>query len=98
MTEITAIDNHEESQNMGSLNHSIIQAQITGRLINDERFTVMVEPSLDVSQTDMSQFGLKVKEELKPDVCLYPQSVWLQRRDVLKMLEMPLLAIEVFRR
>jgi Uma2 family endonuclease len=86
----------EESQEMGSLNHSIVQAQITGLLYPDERFRVMVELSLDASQIDLSQFGLKAKDELKPDVCLYPRSVGLSEpTDILKMLEMPLLAIEV---
>jgi len=49
----------EEYQEMGSLNHSIVQAQITGLLYPDERFRVMVELSLDASQIDLSQFGLK---------------------------------------
>jgi len=93
MTDITEIE--EEYQNMGSLNHSIVQAQITGMLVSDARFTIMIELSLDISQVDLTQFGLKTKEELKPDICLYPKSIWLQRRDVLKMTDMPLLAIEV---
>ena len=84
-----------EEEYMGSLNHSIVQAQITGILVSDARFTIMVELSLDISKVDLTQFGLKAKEELKPDICLYPNSIWLQRRDVLKMADMPLLAIEV---
>jgi len=90
---ITEYENDEA--NMGSLNHSIIQAQITGMLFNDERFTITIEPSIDISQIDLSQFGLKAKEELKPDIALYPHNIWLKRRDVLKISEMPLLAIEV---
>jgi Uma2 family endonuclease len=44
----------------------------------------------------LSQFGLKAKEELKPDVCIYPHSIgFSEPTDILKMLEMPLLAIEV---
>jgi Uma2 family endonuclease len=86
----------EELKGMGSINHSLIQAKITGLLLNDERFTPAIELSLDISQIDLSQFGLKAKEELKPDVCLY-----LGRRelsspdDILKMTEMPLLVIEI---
>jgi hypothetical protein len=30
----------EELENMGSINHSIVQAKITGLLLNDERFTL----------------------------------------------------------
>lgn len=95
MIAMTEIDGNEDTNHMGSLNHSIIQAKITGHLVSDDRFTVMIEPSLDVSKIDLSQFGLKVKEELKPDICLYPNTIWTQRRDVLKLTEMPLLAIEV---
>ncbi|OQW91510.1 MAG: hypothetical protein BWK78_04470 [Thiotrichaceae bacterium IS1] len=81
---------------MGSINHSIIQAKITGLLLNDERFTPAIELSLDISQIDLSQFGLKAKEELKPDVCLYQGRRELSSPDdILKMTEMPLLAIEI---
>ena len=48
-----------EYQKMGSLNHSIVQARLTGLLFNDERFTLAVELSLDVTQIDLSQFGLR---------------------------------------
>ncbi len=86
----------EEYQEMGSLNHSIVQAQITGLLYPDERFRIMVELSLDASQIDLSQFGLKTKDELKPDICLYQGRRELSiPDDILKMTEMPLLAIEV---
>ncbi len=60
----------EENQEMGSYNHSLAQAQLTGLFFNDKRFSVFIELSLDVSQTDLSQFGMKTKEELKPDICL----------------------------
>jgi Uma2 family endonuclease len=80
---------------VGSLNHSIAQARLTGLLSNDERFTLAVELSLDISQIDMSQFGIKAKEELKPNVCCYPNSVGFKSDDILKMSEMPLLAIEI---
>lgn len=100
MSELMEIEDEileDEDQKMGSLNHSIVQAQITGLLLADERFRVMVELSLDVKQTDLSQFGIKAKEELKPDVCLYSKDKIHpnESRDVLRMPEMPLLAIEV---
>ncbi len=50
---------------------------------------------MDTSQIDLTQFGLKAKKELIPDLCVYPNIVKRKRRDVLRMLEMPLLAIEV---
>ena len=41
--------------------------------------------------------GLKAKEELKPDICLYPKTEksGFRKRDILKMSDMPLLAIEI---
>jgi Uma2 family endonuclease len=87
----------EEEQDMPSVNHSTVQAQITGLLFNDGRFRVMVELSLDASQIDLSQFGLKMKDEIIPDVCLYLKGKRYTERgdDLLRMPEMPLLAIEI---
>ena len=86
----------DEVREMPSRNHSFTQARITGLLSNDERFSPFVELSLDASQMDLSQFGLKIKEEIIPDVCLYPNSVGFNDdEDELKMPEMPLLAIEI---
>jgi Uma2 family endonuclease len=61
------------------------------------RPTHLSELSLDVSQIDLSQFGLKAKEELIPDVCLYTKDEPHPKRgeDILKMSKMPLLAIEI---
>ncbi|MDM8561545.1 Uma2 family endonuclease [Candidatus Parabeggiatoa sp. HSG14] len=87
----------DENIDMGSLNHSLAQTQIVRQLLNDERFTTIVELSLDIGQIDLTQFGLDIKRELKPDICLYPkgkvQPDWTC--DVLKMPDMPLLVIEV---
>ncbi len=56
----------------------------------------MVELSLDISQTDLSQFGLRSKEELKPDISVYPDTVkFSEAGDILRMSEMPLLVVEV---
>ncbi|RKZ75044.1 MAG: hypothetical protein DRR19_29620 [Candidatus Parabeggiatoa sp. nov. 1] len=65
--------------------------------MNDKRFRVKVELSLDASQIDLSQFGLKAKDEIIPDVCLYLKGERRTERgeDLLKMPEMPLLAIEI---
>jgi len=87
---------YQESREVGSYNHSFTQARITALLSQDKRFTTFVELSLDASAVDLSQFGLNVKGELKPDVCLYPNSnMGIKHRDILKMSEMPLLAIEI---
>lgn len=86
----------DEVREMPSRNHSFTQARITGLLSNDDRFSPFVELSLDASQMDLSQFGLQIKEEIIPDVYLYPNSVGFNDdEDDLKMPEMPLLAIEI---
>jgi Uma2 family endonuclease len=84
-------------QDMNSLNHSIVQTQIAGLLLNDKRFRVMVELSLDISQIDLSQFDLSAKEQLKPDICIYYKDKIQpnKSRDILKMPNMPLLIIEI---
>ncbi len=95
MTDFIETQIEEGCQDMGSLNHSLTQAQLVRSLPNDQ-FTIAVELSLDISQIDPKQFGLKAKEELKPDVCLYPSSIVFSKpRDILKMSDMPLLAIEI---
>ena len=89
----------KEFQDVGSLNHSFTQARLTTLLSQEERFTTFVELSLDVSQTDLTPFGLKTKEELKPDVCLYETASGYPEPDppddVLRVSQMPSLAIEI---
>lgn len=85
----------DEDSSMGSINHSITQVRIASLLNNDERFTVMTELSLDINQQNFSQYGIKAKDEIKPDICLYPNTIDWQDIDIPKMTEMPLLAIEI---
>lgn len=95
MTDLTEFD-YKEFPKVGSLNHSIVQTQIATLLARDERFRVLVELSLDTSQFDLSLFGLKTKDEMIPDVCLYPNTVKFNPvGDIFKMPTMPLLIIEV---
>ncbi|EDN65533.1 protein containing DUF820 [Beggiatoa sp. PS] len=84
-------------QKMPSKNHSLITGRITGLLFNDERFAVMPELSLDTSQIELSQFNLKAKDELIPDICVYDSNAieFIDVEDVSKVADMPLLAIEV---
>ncbi len=85
-----------KGQKMSSVNHSFVQTRIAGLLFNDERFTPFVELSLDASQIDLSQFGLKTKAELIPDVCLYEGRLRFNpSNDILKRADMPLLAVEI---
>ena len=81
----------EEQQEIGSLNHSLIQERLICLLNQETGFTPTVELSLDAGQLYLSQFGLSAKSELKPDICLYSDDLWLtEQGDILKMSEMPL--------
>jgi Uma2 family endonuclease len=94
-TDLTEFE-EKDPQYVGSLNHSIVQTQIAGLFLDHEKFRAIIQLSLDVSQTDISQFKVKAKDELIPDVCVYSKMVEFNRGgDILKMVEMPLLAIEV---
>jgi Uma2 family endonuclease len=83
----------EESWEMGSHNHSAIQANITYLLKRVEKYSVYTELSLDTTTLDPQKF--KFKDEIKPDVCVYPKRGLIRPFDLLKMSEMPLLAVEV---
>ncbi len=88
-----------EAQDMPSKNHSLTMGRITGLLFNDERFIVMPELSLDTSQIDLSQFNIKAKDGLIPDICIYrelPEEPADELDDdILKMTQMPELVIEI---
>jgi Uma2 family endonuclease len=86
----------EVQRKMPSINHSFIQGQITGLFFNNEKFTPFVELSLDASQVDLSQFGLKAKDELIPDVCLYEGIHQFDPlSDASKRSDMPVLTVEI---
>ncbi|MEN8218062.1 MAG: Uma2 family endonuclease, partial [Pseudomonadota bacterium] len=85
----------DEESDMGSVNHSLAQVMIASLLVNDERFTVLTELSIDISQHDLSKYGIKAKDEVKPDICVYSNEIGFQEFDIMKMTEMPLLAIEI---
>ena len=94
MSELAVLDMIEEvSDNMGSYNHSAIQANLAFLLKQTRQYSVFTELSLDVSHLDPNQ--LKSKDEVKPDVCIYPRRGLSRPYDILKMVEMPLLAIEI---
>lgn len=92
---ITILPEHEEQEydDMGSFNHSMIQGNLAYLLKKSGRYSVAVELSLDASAIDLSEFS--VRDELKPDVCIYPKRPLSMPYDILKMTEMPPLIIEV---
>ncbi len=63
-------DKAEELDDMGSFNHGYVQARLNVVFDKLGGYTTVNELSLDVSRADLSQFDLRTKEEIKPDVCL----------------------------
>ena len=86
-----------EKEEMGSVNHSITQTNLAISLSSNHPFRVMTELSLDIGNMDLTPFGLKAKKELKSDVCVYPIDAinGSSEQDIVRMPDMPLLAIEV---
>ncbi|HID99845.1 MAG TPA: Uma2 family endonuclease [Thiotrichaceae bacterium] len=94
--ENNAIDGEDE---MGSLNQSTVQINLGGLLKFkcDKKLAVMSELSLDISQYDLSEYELGVKEELKPDVCAYIKRPLIPKgkNDLVRVSQMPDLVIEI---
>lgn len=94
MSESTLIEEEEpEFDDMGSFNHSTVQANVAYLLKRTGHYTVSVELSLDSSPLDKNIYN--VKDELIPDVCIYPKRQLIKSGDIVKMQEMPLMVVEV---
>lgn len=74
----------EDRAAMGSYNHSGVQAKLAGLLIGLGHYSVFTELSLDID-----------KMEYKPDISVYPKRGLSKPRDIIRMTDMPLLAIEI---
>ncbi len=96
-TVVNGIATHEieENQDMGSFNHGYTQLRLGGLLDRLGQFTPVGELSLDISKFDMSQFELKTKTELIPDIALYSKRSLSRPTDIQRMNEYPLVAIEI---
>jgi Uma2 family endonuclease len=88
-------DEIEEFEDMGSFNHGYVQVRLGGMFDRMKEFTAVGELSLDVSGIDLSQFDLKSKEEVKPDLSIYPKRGLSHPKDIFRMKEMPLMALEI---
>ncbi|MEZ4736584.1 MAG: Uma2 family endonuclease [Caldilineaceae bacterium] len=88
-------DEVEEAEEVSSFNHSYTQARLIVALDKLGIYTPAPELSLDAKGVDLSKFDLRTKEEIKPDIALYPKRGRSQPRDTLRMKEMPLVAIEI---
>jgi len=88
-------DTTERFNEVGSYKHSSAQANLAFLLKQLGKYSVLTDLSLDIGAVDVRQFDISTKEEIKPDVCIYPKRKVSPSDDFLKMSEMPLLAIEI---
>jgi len=85
----------EEFQNMGSFNHGYFQIRLGALLGKAGEHTVVAELSLDIGQLDLSPFAVESRDEVKPDLCVYPRRQINRSQDIVRMTEMPLLVVEI---
>ncbi|KHD08522.1 hypothetical protein PN36_16755 [Candidatus Thiomargarita nelsonii] len=100
MSDSNEIENNgiDGEDNMGSLCHGLTQANIACSLKQtNKNLAVLTELSLDISQHDLSEYRLGVKNEVKPDVCAYLElpTVPDEEVDLISVSQMPELAIEI---
>ena len=86
-------DEEQEFDDTGSHNHSLVQGNIAYLVRKNSDYSAFNELSLDASGLDKTQFP-NIKDELIPDICAYPHRSVMDI-DILRMEEMPVLAIEV---
>ena len=67
-----------------SVNHSYIQLAVGATFFNMKKYSVYTELSIEIEG-----------KEYVPDICVYEKSELNQLHDILRMKEMPLLAIEI---
>jgi len=75
----------EEILEVSSYNHASVQANLAFLFKRLGGYSVLTELSLAGGESG----------ELRPDVCLYPKRGLSRPRDILRMTEMPLLAVEI---
>jgi len=74
-----------ETENMPSLNHSYICSQLMRQLLQDERLQLLPELTLDIDKGLTPDILVYEKDKIQPNFF----------EDVLKVKELPVLAIEV---
>lgn len=95
MTTFLIDEELEETEAMGSFNHGYVQMRLGSLFEQSGNYTPISELTLDVREIDLSRFDVRSREEIKPDISLYPKRGLSRPQDILRMNEMPLLAIEI---
>ncbi len=95
MTTFLLDEELEETAAMGSFNHGYVQMRLGSLFEQSGKYTPISELTLDVRDIDLSRFDVRSREEIKPAISLYPKRGLSRPHDILRMNEMPLLAIEI---
>ncbi|MBV7327476.1 Uma2 family endonuclease [Chloroflexi bacterium TSY] len=85
----------EELAELGSYNHSYLQAKLSALFFLMDEYVALTELSLDISTLDDEALLAKYRDSIKPDVSVYSKRTPDLVDDILKMVEMPLLTIEI---
>ena len=88
-------DEIEEPCDVGSFNHGYLQIHLGMLLSRSDKYTAVSELSLDIGSLDLSDFDIRTKEAVKPDLSVYPKRKMSKPQDIIRMSEMPLAAIEI---
>lgn len=95
MTTVFLEEELEDIDKVGSFNHGYVQMRVGSLFEQSGKYTPVSELTLDVRNVDLSRFDIRSREEIKPDISLYPKRGLSRPRDILRMNEMPLLAVEI---
>jgi Uma2 family endonuclease len=85
----------EDIEDMGSFNHGYLQARLVVLLDRLGSYTPVNELSLELGAIDLGAYDLRTTTEVRPDISLYPKRGLSRPTDILRMSEMPLLAVEI---
>jgi len=82
-------------QELGSYNHSYLQAKIAALIFNIRNCIALTEPNLDSSGLDSSNLSIRLKDIIKPAICIYSKHKLNFIHDIIKMAETPSAATEI---
>lgn len=82
-----------DAEDMGSFNHSYLQAKLTALFLHMPEYLALTELSLDTAR--VKQEFPAIGDSIVPDLAIYTAREINLARDTLRMTEMPLLAVEI---
>lgn len=87
----------QELIDLGSRNHSYLQGRIASLIDQSysDRFIPFLNLSLDVSTAPFDDLNATPREQIQPDICLYPTFDFNFYKDEIQMIRMPSVVIEI---